>query len=91
MRYHLRCAAPVALSRDAMSCEIWSGKSLPPDLCCAACGRALAPPLPVFSDETEPPSGAWRHAAVTRIDRHAVTAPWSVERRARLPVLPEKR
>jgi hypothetical protein len=72
--YHQPCAASVMLSREAMSCEVWSGESPPPDLCCGACGRALAPPLPVFSDETEPPSGTWRHAAATRIGRHVVTA-----------------
>jgi hypothetical protein len=56
--YHQPCAASVALSRQAMTCDVWSGKSLPPDLCCAACGRAIAPPLPASSDEAEPPRGA---------------------------------
>jgi hypothetical protein len=44
--YHQPCAASVALSRQAMYCDVWSGESLPPDLCCAACGRAIAQPLP---------------------------------------------
>jgi hypothetical protein len=40
--YHQRCAEAVTLSRKAMFCDVWSGESLPPDLCCAACGRAIA-------------------------------------------------
>jgi hypothetical protein len=44
--YHQPCAAAVALSREAMFCDVWSGESPPPDLCCAACGRAIEQPLP---------------------------------------------
>jgi hypothetical protein len=51
--YHPPCAASVALSRAAMTCDVWSGESLTPDLCCAACGRAIARPLPGSSDEPE--------------------------------------
>jgi hypothetical protein len=47
--YHQACATSVALSRYAMDCDVWSGESLPPDLRCAACGRAIAPPLPASS------------------------------------------
>jgi len=79
--YHQPCAASVALSRAAMTCDVWSGESLPPDLRCAACGRAIAQPLPASSDDVAQPSGAWKHAAETRVDRHAVLAPWPVERR----------
>ena len=61
--YHQPCAASVALSRKAMFCDVWSGESLPPDLCCAACGRAIARPLPASSDKAEPASGTSRHAA----------------------------
>jgi hypothetical protein len=56
--YHQPCAASMALSREAMYCDVWSGESLPPDLRCAACGRAIAQPLPASSDKAEPPSGA---------------------------------
>jgi hypothetical protein len=56
--YHPPCAASVALSRAAMTCDVWSGESLPPNHCCAACGRAIAQPLPASSDKAEPPSGA---------------------------------
>ena len=55
--YHQPCAAAVALSRKAMFCNVWSGESLPPDLCCAACGRTIAQPLPAFSDKAEHASG----------------------------------
>ena len=79
--YHQRCTAAVALSRKAMYCDIWSGESLPPDLRCAACGRAIALPLPTSSVEAAPPSGTSRHAAETRVDRHAVPAPWPIEHR----------
>jgi hypothetical protein len=48
---HQRCAAAVALSRNAMYCDVWNGESLPPDLRCTACGRAIAQPLPVSLDE----------------------------------------
>jgi hypothetical protein len=51
--YHQPCAPAVALSREAMYCDVWSGESLPPDLRCAACGRAIAQPLPVSSDDAE--------------------------------------
>jgi len=51
--YHQLCAASVALSRDAMYCDVWSGESLPPDLRCTACGRAIAQPLPVSLDDAE--------------------------------------
>jgi hypothetical protein len=51
LAYHPPCAAAVALSRAAMTCDVWSGESLPPDLCCAACGRAIAQPRPMSSDE----------------------------------------
>jgi len=51
--YHPPCAASVALSRAAMTCDVWSGESLPPDLYCAACGLAIARPLPVSSDDPE--------------------------------------
>jgi hypothetical protein len=51
--YHQRCVASVTLSRKAMFCDIWSGESLPPDLRCSACGRAIARPLPVSSDDPE--------------------------------------
>jgi hypothetical protein len=78
--YHQPCAAAVALSRYALYCDVWSDESLPPDLRCAACGRAIAKPLPASSVEAAPPSGTWRHAAETRVDRHAVPAPWPIER-----------
>jgi hypothetical protein len=55
---HQPCAATVALSRAAMYGDVWSGESLPPDLRCAACGRAIARPLPAPSDDAEPRSGA---------------------------------
>jgi hypothetical protein len=51
--YHPPCAASVALSRAAMTCDVWSGESLPPDLRCAVCGRAIAQPLPGSSDDAE--------------------------------------
>jgi hypothetical protein len=51
--YHPPCAASVPLSRKAMFCDVWSGESLPPDLCCAACGLAIIRPLPVSSDDPE--------------------------------------
>ena len=79
--YHQLCAAAVALSRDAMYGDVWSGESLPPDLRCAACGRAIAQPLPVSSDDAEHARGTWRHAAETRVDRHEVPTPSPVERR----------
>lgn len=56
--YHQLCAAAVELSRAAMTCDVWSGESLPPDLRCAACGRAIAQPLPASSDHAAPPRGA---------------------------------
>jgi hypothetical protein len=56
--YHQPCAASVALSREAMFCDVWSGESLPPDLCCAVCCRAIAQPLLASSDDTATPSGA---------------------------------
>jgi hypothetical protein len=71
---HQPCAATVALSRAAMYGDVWSGESLPPDLRCAACGRAIAQPLPASSDHAAPPRGAWRHATATRSDHHQ--APW---------------
>lgn len=56
--HHQPCAASMALGREAMYCDVWSGESFPPDLRCAACGRAIAQPLPASSDKAEPPSGA---------------------------------
>jgi hypothetical protein len=53
--YHPSCAASVALSRQAMVCDVWSGESLPPDLCCAVCGRAIGQPLRAPLDEAMPP------------------------------------
>jgi hypothetical protein len=79
--YHQPCAASVALSRAAMTCDVWSGESLPPDLRCAAGGRAIAQPLLASSDDAEHASGTWRHAVETRVDRHEVPAPSPVERR----------
>jgi hypothetical protein len=61
--YHQPCAASVVLSRQAMFCDVWSGESLPRDLCCAACGRAIARPLPASSDKAEHASGTSRHTA----------------------------
>jgi hypothetical protein len=52
---HQSCAAAVALSRAAMCCDLWSDESLAPDLSCAACRHALAPPLPAASDGVAPP------------------------------------
>lgn len=43
--YHQACAAAVPLSRSAMVCDVRRGESLPPDLCCAACGHAIVQPL----------------------------------------------
>jgi hypothetical protein len=85
--YHQRCTAAVTLSRKAMYCDIWSGESLPPDLRCAACGRAIALPLPTSSDLAEQPGGAWRYVAETCVDRHQepsaghTMTPWLLERR----------
>ena len=53
--YHQPCAALVALSRQAMVCDVWSGESLSPDLCCAVCGRAIGQPLRAPLDEAMPP------------------------------------
>ena len=55
--YHQPCAASIALSRQAMTCDVWSGESLSPDLRCAACGRAIAWPLLASSDDDALPSG----------------------------------
>jgi hypothetical protein len=74
--YHQPCAASVALSRTAMFCDVWSGESLPPDLCCAACGRAIARPLPASLDTAEHASGTSRHAGRAhsrREDRRALS------------------
>jgi len=38
---HQLCAASVTLSRAAMTGDMWSDESLPPELCCAACGHAI--------------------------------------------------
>jgi hypothetical protein len=56
--YHQPCAAAVALSRAAMSCDVWSGESLPPDLRCEACGHAIAQPMPASSDDAAQPRDA---------------------------------
>jgi Ni/Co efflux regulator RcnB len=74
-------------TREEMCRDVWSDESLPPELRCAACARVIGPPLQTSSDHAEQPSGVWRPAAETCVDRHQepsakhTQAPRRLERR----------